>query len=145
MSPGCQRNDEIHRIIREMCGSRRDAAEWFISVIDLTNVWDHIVDGDVLDRPHADGTLAAIFVGWGLNRFYRDHAETLSVVALNAVLAWKSSDIAPQLRVKAFDVVTELGTTVAMILGGVDWARRWSVELRRWAFAKMTENDQPKA
>jgi hypothetical protein len=144
VSPTAAGNDQIAQIARRMCGENAEAAEWFLSVLDLSNLWDHITDGDEIDRGASDATLMAVAVGWGLNQFYRQHSAVLSAVSLNAILAWKSSDGSVKLRCKAFDVATEVGTTVAFLVGGPDHAMKWSAELRRWALAKQTENDAKK-
>lgn len=142
MTPGALKNDEFRRIVREMCGERTDAAEWFLSCVDLSNVWDHIADGDDLDKDYAHKVLAFVTCGWGTLPFYIENSRTLAAVALNVVTAWKSSDISRDLRAHAFDVYTELGTTVAFLVGGMDHATRWSSVLRAWAFKSMMEDNE---
>lgn len=141
MSPTARGNDEIARIAREMCNGRPDAAEWFLSMLDLSNLWDHVHDGDEIDRQAADQTLLAVTTEWGLNEFYRQNSAILSVFSLTTFAAWQSSNLDPTLRAKAFDVATELGTAVAFLVGGPDHALKFTGSLRAWAKSKMMEND----
>lgn len=128
-------------MIRQMCAKAPAAGEWLISVGEVSTHWDHVVDGDPVDKHRFSGAMLNLTVGWGLNPFYRENAAALSVVALNAILAWRASDADPRLRCKAYDVVTEIGTTVALLVGGPAHAVEWSPKLRAWALQQMTAND----
>lgn len=135
-----KRDSEIHAIAREFTRGNSDAFEWFCSVLDLSNLWDHVVDGDEVDKVEADSALTQVTVGWGLNGFFLKNGPLLAAVNLNAIEAWKASGMDGN-RVKAFDVATEVGTTVAFLCGGVENARAASAKLRAWAWNQQRKND----
>lgn len=134
-------DEAANQMIRQMCAKVPAAADWMLSIGEISTHWDHVVDGDPVDKGRFDGAMLALTVGWGLNEFYRQNSAVLSVVGLNAFLAWKSSDAVPSFRCKAYDVVTEIGTTVALLVGGPAHAIEWSTKLRAWALQQMAAND----
>ena len=134
-------SDGLLDIMAEACKGRPDAYKWFAGLLQLSFVLDDLRDGDELDRRHAERAIVAVAVGWGTNPFYLQHSAVLSSALWLAWKAWSESDTDPLLRCKAFDVATEVGSLVALLVLGYEGAEEISGRLRRWAFVQMKKND----
>ena len=138
-----EHDPEFHALVFEMCGDNRDAAVWLLQAIDLSEQFDHAVDeGDNLDREALKRRMHTVLVEWPLNPFYRQHMTTLAVVMNNCWYAWLSSDEMRECRVKAYDALTELFTTVAFILGGRRLCDKYDLRSRKFCVRQMNINDK---
>ena len=134
---------EWHELVWEMVGTNQDAGTWLLQAVDWSEHFDHLVDdGDIADIGAFKNRMHTILVEWPLNPFYRAHQATLGIVINNAWYSWTASDQFPETRCKAYDIATELFTTVAFLLGGRKLCNQYSSRARDWCVRKMKQNDR---
>lgn len=137
-----EHDPEFHALVFEMCGENRDAAVWLLQACDLAEHIDHVSDGDPLDKEAFRRRMQTLLVEWPLNSFYRQNQAVLAVVMNNCWYAWASSDTLPECRIKAFDVASELFTTVAFLIGGRRLCDKYDFRSRQFCVKQMKANDR---
>lgn len=100
--------------LKELCGDDQNAYDWLVQIIQIALVWDHIVDGDTMDRKRADEAITNVVLQWPVNPFLRNNAPSLVPVMAASVNAWRSG-ISRDLD---YSVYRELPAAVAFIIGG---------------------------
>ena len=130
-----------YEIMREVCADRMDAYEWFVQSNDASAVWDHVVDGDPIDKTQVDMLFEAMLLRWPQNMFWREYGTVLGPVIACCISAWRWSDREPGGRVKAWDAVTEVACAVTFILRGMDGVKRWMPEFRDCVWQVGKEDD----
>lgn len=105
----------------DVCEGNQDALRFCISLSDVALTMDHVIDGDTVNKERAERAFLTLMLDWPTNRFIREFAVPLTCAMAGAVSAWKSSDVLPGARLKAYDCISEVWSTVAFILGG--WER----------------------
>ncbi len=101
-------------LLEEMCGGDRNAYLWLTQVVQISLVWDHIVDGDPLNAARADEALTSVTTEWMVNPFLRKYGEYLAPTMVVALAAWKSK----LSRHLDYAVYRDIPCAVAFVLGG---------------------------
>lgn len=103
-------------LVQEICGPNTAAYRWFSQAMDAALLWDHVVDGDPIDKERAHGTFQALTMDWAFNEFY--HANRLPLVTAwsNCVDTWRNGlqGESPD----AFLLYTQLPATLCLLLHG---------------------------
>jgi hypothetical protein len=122
---------EYGGLMGEICAPYPGALEWWESFKGYVLTWDHIVDeGDEICVNTASASLEACLVDWPRNQFYMAFMAQLTPVIFNAVTAWKWSNVEGNPKIKAYDVYTEVGTTIAWLLHSKEKATEYSMRIR---------------
>lgn len=127
---------EANALLHDLCAEYRqpEAEAWYLGLLDAVLTWDHIVDGDPIDKDCADRAFVALLVDWGLNGWYQKHAVLLAPVLVAMIDAWRSSDQAWGSRIKAYDAYTEVPCAMAFLMGGHAAVRKYG-----WRFRELAE------
>lgn len=141
VEPETDSDRDFNRLVTELCCGAPEAALWILQCVELATHWDHVQDGDPVDVVRFKEVLLRVLVEWPRNAFYSANARYLAPVMLNAILAWESSDSHQLLRIKAYDVATEIPCAVAWVIGGESLARKWSGAFREWSVKRCLDND----
>lgn len=134
-------NKELLAIKEKICASDPYALQWLEQCRDTMMVIDHIYDKDEFSPEDVVRVLKHITVDWGINPFYRKNCVVLSVVILNAISSWEFSNIEGFPKFKAYDILTELATSVAFILGGHDMVNKHIPRFRELAYILYAEDE----
>ena len=127
---------EYAMLVREMCGNNMAACQWIWEVCEVAQIWDHIVDGDYVEKDVANEMFCAMLLNWPNNPFYSQHGALLVPVLHNAILDWRTGDLSG-----AYRIYTELPLAVALILGGRPLAEKYSPIIRQ-VVQKVQQQDQ---
>jgi hypothetical protein len=71
-----------------------DASQWLLDLWHVTQVFDDVADGDLVNRAALDGAIWKGLVGMPANPFFIAHASTLLPLVATAIMKWKASDTA---------------------------------------------------
>jgi hypothetical protein len=82
-----------------------------------------------------------MMLDWPTNRFVRECAPVLTAAMAGAVSAWKSSDVIPAARLKAYDCISEVWSTVAFLLCGWERVERVMPAVRQALADQQAMND----
>jgi hypothetical protein len=97
-----------------MCASDLNAYVWLHQVIQVALVWDHVADGDAVDKQAFESAMRAVVTEWPMNPFLRKHADYVIPTAAASISAWKNNDS----RDLHYSVYREIPCAVAFVLGG---------------------------
>lgn len=136
-----------HPIVATALSGNADALEFVRRVALILHTHDDAIDRDV---PLSDADLNAAFVqalvDLPRNRFYREHFDLLNAILLNAIMNWRIANELERQQSPSEDDLrisfvvrssyVDLVGMCAIIIGGLEWAVRCGVELRRWAHAE---------
>lgn len=100
--------------VRLICGSNADAYDWFMQVMVVAHVWDHCVDGDVVNAAQADQAFQALVLDWPTSLFLRRNVGTLWLALRESVDRWK--------RGEDYAVFEIIPRAIAKVLN-VDWSK----------------------
>lgn len=128
---------EFYGVVAEICGKNEPAREWLSELWALTFLWDHVVDGDLVNIAQAELALEAVTLKWPLNAFYQKFGAALVPVLSNALSAWRDGG-----REREYDIYTEAALAVALCLGGKEWAKQFSPRVRALAKQMRMEDDR---
>jgi hypothetical protein len=131
----------LGELAAEVCGGDADAYRFLMSLSPIALTWDHAVDGDTMDRDVTMKAFLALVLDWPVNPFVRTYAGPLTASMSAAISAWMASDSVPGTRVKAYDVVSEIFSVVAFILGGWERVNRVMPRVRATLAKQVTAND----
>jgi hypothetical protein len=84
----------IRALFEQLLQGDREAVELCVLVFDWANVYDHLIDDQVLPEKRASTLHQAMWactVGMHANRFFRQHQDELMVSFANAVSSWKTA------------------------------------------------------
>lgn len=110
-------------------------------IVKIADVWDNLIDGDVeVNNEDINQAFWYALVEIPRNPFYRAHVDELHPLFANGILNWhianqlvkdapdskRAVEIAHVLRYSIGDVISHM----AMLIGGVEWARKVGPELR---------------
>lgn len=82
----------LRRNFSETFSLSDEASDWLISLWEVIQLFDDIVDGDAVDRDDVDTVIWNSLVGMPANAFYQRNAHVLIPLMSVAVLKWKASD-----------------------------------------------------
>lgn len=85
-------NKAYMALVREICGNDATgeaAWKWFIELCEVAHVWDHCVDGDVVNPAQADRVFYALTMGWHRNKFFDEHKDMMLAAMSLSIKAWK--------------------------------------------------------
>lgn len=116
-----------------------EAAAFIVSVHEIVELWDDLIDRDKTLEPESINTVFhAALITLPRNAFYRRHFLELNPILESAILDWHTAN-ALEARRQGDDLhgafmlrcgVMALTTMSAKIIGGVMWARQVGMELR---------------
>jgi hypothetical protein len=78
-------------VMQDVCKNEPAAFRWFVQVMDAALLWDHIVDGDPIDRESANRTMTAITMDWILNDWFHKSRVALIPILSGCLTAWKNA------------------------------------------------------
>ena len=128
-----------------VCEGNADALQFCMSLSDIAVTLDHIVDGDCIDKQLAQRAFCTLILDWPNNKFIRDWAPPITCAMAGAISAWQSSDKIPAARIKAYDVISEVWSTVAFLLGGWERVNRVMPDVRIALAEQQALNDTIKS
>lgn len=136
-----QTAEQLGRLALRVADGNPDALRFCLSLSGIATTWDHVMDGDAVDSDLAHQAFLRLTLDWPLNAFLRANAASLVPVMAASIHAWQMSSI-PGARLKAYDVISEVWTVVAFILGG--WERVAAVmpDVRRALAVQCAANDK---
>lgn len=111
---------ELGELAKQVAAGDDAALRFCVSISAISKTWDHIIDGDPIDKEQANAAFLNLVLEWPINPFVRAHAASLVPVMAATISAWKHSEM-PGCRIKAYDAISEVWSAVAFILGG--WQR----------------------
>jgi len=111
-------HQEYLALVKEICAQRPDAYRWFEQVLETALIWDHIIDGDDVDKARVDFVFSVITTEWVLNDFFVTNRSSLVPILTNCISSWKHSNTVPGGDIKAYDLYTELPCAICLILQG---------------------------
>lgn len=135
-----QTNRDFLALVQQICQSEPLAYKWFHQIIEAALVWDHLVDGEAIDPQMANRVMSALITEWPLNGFVQRYAQTLIPVIVNAISAWKHSYEKDEPKIKALDIYSEIPTTIAFILGGMEMVNHYSPQIRAFVHKLAAED-----
>lgn len=133
--------ERLHAELGSCCNGNEAALNWLDQVRVIAMEWDHVIDNDPIDRGAFDVAMVTALVKWQLDPFFQANKASLLPVVLNAITAWRHANQSGY-KIKAFDVYSEIGTAIALITGGVDFALSISPSLRDLCVKVMLEDDE---
>lgn len=104
--------------------------------------WDHIMDGDPIDKDVADRAFMALTIGWPMNEWFIKNRVILVPVMVNAISAWKHASIVGTPKIKAYDVYAEVACTMALLLGGLTAVKVYGPKIRELTQAMCLTDEQ---
>ncbi len=133
---------EFRRLLRATFADVPAAADMILGYCSATETWDNIVDGDEVDKGDADANFRWLWQELPVNPFFLQYRESIIAQTSLAIDAWDFSDKAPEARIKAFDICTELSALCLYLIGGPARVRRDSPKIREGVLALLRENDK---
>lgn len=100
--------------VRLICGASEDAYDWFLQVMLVAHVWDHCVDGDVVNAAQAGQAFQALVLDWPTSLFLRRNVGPLWLALQESVDRWK--------RGEDYAVFEIIPRAIARVLN-VDWSK----------------------
>ena len=82
----------LRRNFTETLSLSDEAADWLVSLWEVIQLFDDIVDGDPIDRDDLDVAIWNALIGMPANGFYQRNAQVLIPLMAVAVFKWKASD-----------------------------------------------------
>jgi hypothetical protein len=131
--------EELGRLALEVAAGDPHALRFCLSLSPIASTWDHVTDGDPIDVAAADAAFQAMVLDWPINPFVRTYATTLVPAMAAAISAWRCSTL-PGCRIKAYDVLSEVWSAVAFILGGMARVNAVMPQVRAALVAQQTVN-----
>ena len=68
------------------------AADFLLSIWNLTQVFDDAADGDQVNRQSLDKAIFDAFVGLHISPFFQQHRQNILPVLANCIMKWQASD-----------------------------------------------------
>ncbi|XHR29912.1 MAG: hypothetical protein ACFUZC_05025 [Chthoniobacteraceae bacterium] len=136
-------NARYLELLSELCKPAPGALEWFLDLLDVAFLWDHLVDREATDEDvqRADRVLEAMLVRWPLNPFYHQHITTLVPTLAAAISAWRFSNQPGAPKLKAYDLYTEVPAVMGLIIHGPGKCDEILLAIRESAFHRMEEDE----
>jgi hypothetical protein len=141
-----QQAEFLSRVLR----GNSTAVEFCLLLGQITQVWDDLVDGDnpALRKADIDAAFWNLFVALPRNEFYREHFDTLNPLLQAAIVDWWDAnelqrDPSPQNKAVAYvlrDTLTTVVIHCARLVGGYDWMRQVSMDVRRFLYTEDLEH-----
>jgi hypothetical protein len=134
---------EHQLLVLEMCNAAGQplAWDWFRGLMDAAQTWDHVVDGEAVDRVVADRAFVALTTEWPVNAWFQQHRAALVPALVAAIDAWRASDRPGGDRAGAFAVGTDVVAVMAWLLGGQVMVDRFMPRVRALALEVRRRND----
>lgn len=82
----------LRRHFTETLSLSDDACNWLIALWEVTQLFDDIADGDVINRDDLDVAIWNALVAMPANGFYQRNAHILIPLMSVAIFKWKASD-----------------------------------------------------
>ena len=136
-----QTSIELAELAKQVAASDKAALRFCVSLSAISRTWDHIADGDPIDKDLANEAFLNLILEWPINPFVRAHAASLVPVMAAAISAWRNSEM-PGCRIKAYDAISEVWSTVAFILGGWQRVNMVMPAVRAALVAQCQDNDE---
>ena len=142
------REDQRQFLERVLLGDQ-SALEFCELLGQITQLWDDLIDRD---KPTSDEEINAafwnLFVALPRNEFYAQHFHTLNPLLQAAIVDWWDSNAlqkSPRLTDKCAaytlrDTLTTVVIHCARLVGGYDWMRQVSMDVRRWLYTDDIED-----
>lgn len=111
-------------LVKEICGPCTAAYRYFLLACEAGLLWDHIVDGDPIDRSRADEVFAAITTDLVFNDWYIANRLYLTALQIDAIAAWKFGN-----RDNNYQFYRSLPLGLATILHGYSGAMKWAPKI----------------
>lgn len=135
-----EQGDEKEFLLIVLLGVR-EAVKFIQDLAFVSQVWDDLVDGDKVPTPEqVTAAFIKSLVELPRNAFYMQHFAVLNPLMESAIQCWLDANELERGnsgdRVLAFVLRDRLGDLVsacAGIVGGLEWQRMASVEIRRMA------------
>lgn len=137
-------NQKYLALVAKLCEPAPGALKWFLDLLDIGLVWDHLVDDEIEadDVTRANRMFEAILTRWPLNPFYSKNATLLIPPLAAAISAWRFSNQPGAPKLKAYDVYTEIPMVMALIIGGMPRVNEFSIAIRECSLHRMVEDDE---
>lgn len=137
-------NQRYIELVAKLCEPAPGALEWFLDLLDVALVWDHLADGeaDAEDAKRADRMFEAIVTRWPVNPFYKAHSTLLIPTLAAAISAWRFSNQPGAPKLKAYDLYTEVPAVMALIIGGMPRVDEFLLAIRECSLHRMEEDEQ---
>ena len=133
---------EFRRLLRATFADVPAAADMILGYCSVSETWDNIVDGDEVSPGDADANFRWLCQELPVNPFFLQYRESIVAQTSIALDSWDFSDKAPEVRIKAFDICTELSALCLYLIGGPARVRRDSPAIRESVLALLRENDK---
>jgi hypothetical protein len=130
-------NAEAIGVLAEICQENPLAYKFLVQSVETALVWDHAVDGDLIDTESTNRAFENLLTEWPNNQFIRDHARSLTPVMASSISKWKNGD-----RDAHYAVYADLATAVAFILGGMPHVNKHIPKLRQLIPTLIAEDDR---
>jgi hypothetical protein len=136
-----QKNPLAKELLAKLANGDDAAFQWMWDFWCFTHMIDDLVDQDKdVTGPEAAKALARFVTALSMNPFYLQNAQSLYPLIISACIRWvdgdildKSSDHRQRIHsevVRCGDI--DLFLHVALLTGGWDHMKRWSIEMRRY-------------
>lgn len=138
-------SSQLDEIMREICRTEPLAYQWFCQAWELHILWDHVIDGDAVDKDRAHRAFQAVSMDWILNDWYHKNRLCLVPVISNLSAAWRV-DPADTSRA-SLDPMIHLPATIALLLLGHAGVEKWMPRIKAVAelirFTDLREDHSP--
>ena len=123
----------------------QEAANFLTVMVSVLHVWDDLIDKDKPVAPQTiTNTFIAALVALPRNPFYGRHFDVLNPVLMSAINNWlvanelEFGDDEDDKRIAFISrsSYVDLITTVAFIVGGLDWVKEIGPSIRRFAHSE---------
>lgn len=136
-----QTSVRLAELAQQVAAGDPHALRFCHSISAISRTWDHVADGDPIDKELADQAFLELILDWPINPFVRANAVSLVPAMAAAISSWKMSDM-EGCRIKAYDAISEVWSVVAFILGGWKRVNEVMPHVRAALLAQCNDNDR---
>lgn len=119
-----------YQALADLCGPNRAAFTWLLQVMQVSSTWDHLNDGDPVDKQLAGEAFEGVLLDWPVNEFWTQHAAALRPVLAAVLGAWRQSNGPEGDPFQGWNLYGDLPLAVALQLGGRELVNRWNQPVR---------------
>ena len=107
--------------VQEICRPEPLAFRWFCQVLDTALLWDHIIDGDPIDKEGANRAFQALTMDWVFNDWFIRNRASLVPVLNGCMEAWKNNDHPGSDG--SYSIYTQLPAALALLIRGPEGSK----------------------
>jgi hypothetical protein len=135
-----ERDREAEFLYQVFMGNQ-DAVRFCQIIFRVSQVWDDLIDGDPVLPEDINKTFWQLLIELPVNPFYRLHFNHLQPLLSQYIIDWldantmeKDGEEGQNMAFVLRDSVSSLAIQCALLIGGYDYMRKVSVEIRRFIF-----------